>query len=290
MADVSVVGLGRMGRAMAVRLHERGLEVAVHNRTRERAEALAGEIGAEVADTAREAAAAAPFVLTCLADDAALRTVCEGDEGLLAGIDADTVLLETSTVAPATMEWLAESVQPTGATVLDAPVSGSVTSVQSGTLVFLVGGDAAAVDRVRPVLDALSREVILLGDVGAGAATKLAVNAVVHALNVSLSEALVLTERAGVPREAAYDAIAASAAGAPFVGYKRGAFLDPEATPAAFALDLVAKDLRLALELGDAAGAPLPQTRANLDVVSGAVDAGHGERDMSWLAQVHRTG
>lgn len=289
MADVSVIGLGRMGRAMAVRLVEQGRTVAVHNRTRQRADALTAEVDVEVCVTAREAAAAAPVVLTAVADDAALLDVADGDDGLLAGLGAGTVVVETSTVAATTVRELAERVAEVGGHLLDAPVSGSVPSVQTGQLVFLVGGDAGALAAARPVMDDLAKQVIHLGEVGAGAATKLAVNAVVHALNVSLSEALVLTEQAGVPREAAYDAIAASAAGAPFVHYKRPAFLDPEATPAAFALDLVAKDLRLALAMADETGAPLPQTRTNLDVVTDAVEQGHGDRDMSWLAEVHRT-
>jgi 3-hydroxyisobutyrate dehydrogenase-like beta-hydroxyacid dehydrogenase len=288
MAQVSIIGLGRMGRAMAVRLVERGFAVAVYNRTVRRAEELAGEVDVRVCVTAREAAAASPVVITAVADDAALLEVAEGGDGLLAGLGDGTVVVETSTVAATTMRELAGLVAATGARLLDAPVSGSVPSVQKGELVFLVGGDADAVDAVRPVMDALAKQVIHLGDVGAGAATKLAVNAVVHALNVSLSEALVLTEQAGVGREAAYDAIAASAAGAPFVHYKRAAFLDPEATPAAFALGLVAKDLRLAIALAEETGAPLPQARANLEVVEGAVAGGNGERDMSWLAEVHR--
>lgn len=289
MADASVVGLGRMGRAMAIRLVEAGHTVAVHNRTAARAHELAREVDVEIAGSARDAAATSPVVLTSVADDEALRALCVGEDGLLAGLGPETVLVETSTVAPDTMAWLAEQAAPTGAHVLDAPVSGSVPSVQRGELVFLVGGDPAALVAARPVVDALARQTLHLGEVGAGAATKLAVNAVVHALNVSLSEALVLTERAGVPREAAYDAIAASAAGAPFVHYKRPAFLDPDATPAAFALDLVAKDLRLALALADDSGSALPQAAANLGVVDAAVRAGHGERDMSWLAEVHRS-
>lgn len=289
MADVSIVGLGRMGRAMAERLVAQGQSVVVHNRTAARAHELAAEVAVEVADSPRAAAAAAPVVVTSVADDEALRSLCAGEDGLLAGLQPGAVLLETSTVAPETMRWLAEEVAATGAQLLDGPVSGSVPTVQAGQLVFLVGGEAAAVETARPVIDALGKQVIHLGDVGAGAATKLAVNAVVHALNVSLSEALVLTERAGVDRAVAYEAIAASAAGAPFLQYKRPAFLDPDATPAAFALELVAKDLRLALDLAENTAAPLPQAAANLDVVAGAVSEGHGEQDMSWLAQVHRT-
>jgi len=290
MTDVSVVGLGRMGHAMAEELAAAGCSVTVFNRTAERARDLAAHERVEVADTARAAAAAADVVLTSLADDEALRAVCDGPDGVLAGLRAGAVLVETSTVAPETMSWVAQAAAERDAQVLDAPVSGSVPSIHGHQLVVLAGGDAAALERARPVLEVFSRQVIHLGDVGAGAVTKLAVNAVVHALNAAVSEALVLCERAGVDRAAAYDALAASAAGAPFVQYKRDAFLDPDATPTAFALDLVAKDLRLAVALADRLGTPLPQAGYDLAIVTAAVDAGHGERDMSHLAEHHRRG
>lgn len=288
MRAVSVVGLGRMGRAMAEQLVAAGTPVTVFNRTTAKADALAGTHDVTVAATAREAAAAADVVLTSLADDDALRSACDGDDGVLAGLREGAVVVETSTVSRETMAWLAEAAERRGAMVLDAPVSGSVPSVESHQLVVLAGGSETAVEAARATLEVFSKQVIHLGDVGAGAATKLAVNAVVHGLNAAVAEALVLCERAGVDRTAAYDALAASAAGAPFVQYKRGAFLEPDAAPTAFALGLVAKDLRLAVELADELHTPLPQARHNLDIVTGAVEAGHGERDMSHLAEHHR--
>jgi 3-hydroxyisobutyrate dehydrogenase-like beta-hydroxyacid dehydrogenase len=287
MVEVAVVGLGRMGGAMARKLHGAGHEVTVFNRTRARAEALADELGERAVGTAREAAHA-PLVVSSLADDAAVAAAYEGPDGLLAGLGAGTVVVETSTVDPDTVVSIGPRVAETGASLLDAPVSGSVPAVEAGGLAFMVGGDAAAIERAAPVLDVLGKRTFHLGDIGTGAAMKLAVNGVVHALNAALSEALVLAERAGIDREIAWEVFGAGAAGAPFVTYKRAAFMEPEATPPAFSLELVAKDLELITGLADRLGVPAEQARTNLALARRATDDGHGDRDMSWLAQILR--
>jgi 3-hydroxyisobutyrate dehydrogenase/2-hydroxy-3-oxopropionate reductase len=148
----------------------------------------------------------------------------------------------------------------------------------------MVGGDEAHLTRVRDVLNALAVRVIPVGARGAGAAAKLAVNALVHGLNVALSEALVLAERAGVERSVAYDVFASGAAGAPFVQYKREAYEDPEHAVVAFSLDLVAKDLELITGLGRRVGAPLDQAEVGLDIVRRAIGTGLGDADLSAIA------
>jgi 3-hydroxyisobutyrate dehydrogenase-like beta-hydroxyacid dehydrogenase len=198
------------------------------------------------------------------------------------------VVVETSTVAPGTIRALAPLVAAHGGDLLDAPVSGSVPVVQRGELTFMVGGDPATVDRVRPVLDALAARVFHLGPHGSGATMKLAVNSVVHALNAALSEALVLAEKAGLAREAAYDVFATSAVAAPFVHYKRPAFLHPDDTPAAFTLDLVAKDLALITDLAGQVGARMDQLAAARALVEDAVRHGLGPSDMSAVAGLLR--
>jgi 3-hydroxyisobutyrate dehydrogenase-like beta-hydroxyacid dehydrogenase len=282
---VAVIGTGRMGAAMAGRLAGHGYAVTVHNRTRQRAHALADAIGADVATTAGDAAAGASTVVVSLADDAAVRAVYAD---LTTGLQPGTVVLETSTIAPSTVHRLEPAVAARGATLLDAPVSGSVPVVERGELTFLVGGDPAALDRVRPVLDVLGSKVFALGPLGSGATMKLAVNAVVHGLNQALAEALVLAERAGVGREQAYEVFAASAVAAPFVHYKRASYLSPETTPVAFMLDLVAKDLTLIADLAAEVGAPMPQATANRAVVEAALRADFGARDLSALADYLR--
>jgi 3-hydroxyisobutyrate dehydrogenase-like beta-hydroxyacid dehydrogenase len=287
-APVAMVGTGRMGAAMAVRLAGAGHQVALFNRTRKRAAETAAAGGGTVADTAAEAAAAAEVVLVSLADDEAVSAVYHDDDGLAAGLRPGTVVLEMSTVAPGTVRSLEPLVAAHGATLLDAPVSGSVPVVQRGELTVLVGGDPDALDRARPALASFARQVFHLGALGAGATVKLAVNSIVHALNQAVSEALVLAERSGVDRAAAYQIFANSAAAAPYVHYKQQAFLDPDSTPVAFSLALVAKDLDLITDLAREVGARMDLTDTVKTTVAEALGAGFGARDLSALAELIR--
>jgi 3-hydroxyisobutyrate dehydrogenase-like beta-hydroxyacid dehydrogenase len=285
---VAVVGTGRMGSAMVGRLVDAGHDVSVFNRTKSRAAALAEEHDIAVAPTAREAVSSADVVVVSLADDAAVRAAYLGADGLVAGLRAGTVVADTSTVDPATIHALGDDVARVGATLIDTPVSGSVSSVQSGKLLVMAGGDEAALARAQPVLDAFASRVISLGPLGSGATMKLVVNSMVHGLNAALAEALVLAEKAGVVRSAAYEVIASSAVAAPFVLYKRAAYENPDDTPVAFALDLVAKDLDLAATLAARVGADVPQLVTNRAVVQRAIDAGLGQADLSALAALFR--
>jgi 3-hydroxyisobutyrate dehydrogenase-like beta-hydroxyacid dehydrogenase len=287
-ATVAVIGAGRMGSAMVRRLRGNGADVVVFNRTAERARALAAETGADAVATAREAAAAAPVVLVSLADDHALEMAYGGPYGIIAGITAGSVVADTSTVDPQTILRLGPQIAACGAALIDTPVSGSIPSVAAGELTVLAGGDAAPLERARPVLESLARRIIHVGPLGAGATMKLAVNSIVHALNAAVSEALVLAESAGVQRSAAYEVFASSAVAAPFVLYKRAAFEDPDSADVAFSLDLVAKDLDLILTLAGRTGAPMPQGEVNRRVVGEAIDAGYAEADLSALARLFR--
>ena len=195
------------------------------------------------------------------------------------------MVADTSTVAPETIRGLDDEVRATGAMLVDTPVSGSVSSVEGGTILVMAGGRAEAVERARPALESFAQRIILLGPLGSGSTMKLAVNAMVFGLNQTLAEALVLAEKAGVARELAYEVIANSAVAAPFVGYKRAAYEHPESAPVAFALDLVAKDLDLAAALAERVGAPVPQLETNRRVVGEAIDAGLGDADLSALAR-----
>ncbi len=279
-----------MGAAMVGRLADAGHDVVVYNRTTARARQLAERHGAGVAATPKEAAATADVVVVSLADDAAVRAAYLGPEGLVAGLRPGAVVADTSTVDPATLQGLRAGVAAAGATLLDTPVSGSVATVEAGQLLVMVGGPAEALAQAEPVLAAFARRVIHLGPLGTGATMKLVVNSMVHALNIALAEALVLAEKAGVERSAAYEVIASSAVAAPFVLYKREAYEHPEDTPVAFALDLVAKDLDLAAELAGRVEAQMSQLATNQAVVGRAIDAGFGEADMSALATHLRAG
>jgi 3-hydroxyisobutyrate dehydrogenase-like beta-hydroxyacid dehydrogenase len=281
MTIVALLGAGRMGGAMVRTLRGDGFDVIVWNREASKAHALADSHEAKVADTASEAAAAADVAISSLADDAAVDAVyADAAEGFHPG----QVVLEMSTIAPETVRGVEPLVRERGATLLDAPVSGSVPVVERGELLIMVGGDPDALERARPVLEALSTKIVHVGELGTGAATKLAVNALVHGLAVALSESLVLAEKAGVDRSTAYEVFASGAAGAPFVQYKRPAFERPDETPVAFTLDLVAKDLDLILELAERVGAPMPQAASNREEIRAALAAGMSGNDMSALA------
>ncbi len=273
-----------MGSAMVRTLRRCGFPVIVWNRSSDRADAVASATGASAASAMADAVEGATVVITSLADDRAVADVYLGDNGLAAAVGPDHVVIETSTVEPATQQTVGAAVEASGAAFLDAPVSGSVSTVESGTLTIMVGGDEQTIERVRPVLDCLASRVIHVGGRGKGAATKLAVNGLVHGLNIALAESLVLAERAGVDRSTAYEVFASGAGGAPFVLYKRGAYEHPEETPVAFSLDLVAKDLVLITRLGEEVGAPMKQAQASLSIVNEAIDAGLGDQDMSAVA------
>jgi 3-hydroxyisobutyrate dehydrogenase-like beta-hydroxyacid dehydrogenase len=285
---VALIGAGRMGSAMGGRVAGAGHDLVVFNRTRARADDLAQRTGAQVADTARDAAASAEVCVVSLADDAAVTATYLDDSGLIAGLQASAVVCDTSTVAPATIGGLAPLVAQQHATLIDTPVSGSVSTVESGTLTVMVGGDQDALDRARPVLEAFAKSIFHLGDVGAGATMKLVVNALIGALNVAVSEALVLAEKAGLDRQTVYDVFETSAVGAPYVKYKRQAFLRPGEVPVAFSLGLSAKDSDLIHDLAQRVDARMDQGEAGRRLVAEAVSAGLAERDISEVAEFLR--
>ncbi|MBB5157180.1 3-hydroxyisobutyrate dehydrogenase-like beta-hydroxyacid dehydrogenase [Saccharopolyspora phatthalungensis] len=288
MTTVGFLGLGRMGAPMAARLVAAGLDVAVWNRTAGKAEAFAADHGTRIAATPAKAAENADFVISMLADDAVVETVHTGPDGVFAAADEGTVVIGMSTVSPVTTRKLAEAAVARGLRFVDAPVSGSTAAAESGTLTILCAGEQADVAAAEQVLSPLGKKIVHLGSNGAGAAMKLAVNTVVHGLNNAVSEALVLAERAGIDRTAAYGVFLESAIAAPFVAYRQAAFERPAETPVAFLLDLAIKDLRLALELAEDVGAELPQAEKNVAIFREASRAGYGEHDESAVAQFLR--
>jgi 3-hydroxyisobutyrate dehydrogenase/2-hydroxy-3-oxopropionate reductase len=286
--SVAVVGLGRMGSAMARRIHGAGFSLVVWNRDSAKSEQLARETGAAVASSAAEAARQSPFLLSSLADDAALERVYLGREGIVAGIGPGSIAVDTSTVAPDTIRRIGQALDAAGAGFLDCPVSGSVSTVADGNLTIMAGGEDILLKRIEPVLQTISARIIHIGPRGTGVAAKLAVNSLVHGLNVALSEALVLAEKAGLDRETAYEVFVSGVGGAPFVKYKREAYENPDSTPVAFSLDLVEKDLELITALAHRVGAPMAQAEVGLEIVRRAVAAGMGERDLSAIAVLLR--
>jgi 3-hydroxyisobutyrate dehydrogenase-like beta-hydroxyacid dehydrogenase len=282
---VAFAGLGRMGRPMAARLAGAGVPVVAWNRTRAAAESLAAEHPlVTVADTPRQAAGRASVVITMLADEAAVRAVYTGPDGLAAGWAPGKTAIDMGTTGPDGTAWLSGLVGEAGGVLVDAPVSGSTAAATAGTLTILAGGPDQAVQAVRPVLEAMGKPVYHLGGTGTGTAMKLAVNAVIFGLTQSVAESLVLAERSGIPREQAYDVFCHSAVAAPMLGYRADNFLDPDGTPVSFALRLAAKDLRLITELAAQLAAPMPQAGLNLEVTEQAVRGGLAGHDLAALA------
>lgn len=273
------LGLGTMGVPMARRLTA-ALDgsVTVWNRT---AAKTAEVPGARPAATPAEAARDADVIVTMVADGAALDALLEGPDGLLAGARAGSVLVDMSTIGPAAARAVAARCADVDVRFLDAPVSGSVPAATDGSLIAMVGGAAAALEQARPALAAMTRAQLHLGDHGAGAAMKLALNLQLAVVNQAIAETLVLAERSGIARADAYEVIASGALGAPYVHYKRAAFADPAHAPVAFAVDLMRKDVRLALSMAGDASVELPAGAAAAAALERLAEAGLGAHDVS---------
>jgi 3-hydroxyisobutyrate dehydrogenase-like beta-hydroxyacid dehydrogenase len=290
MVDVAILGTGRMGAAMARRVAAAGHDLTLWNRTASSARTVLDSLpagSARVAATAADAVAGRSVVLSMLADGAATRGVLL-DRSVLAALDSGAVVCDLATSGVASARALHGGLAQAAIGFVDAPVSGSVPAVNAGTLLVMASGAADAIAAVEPVLLAFARKVLRVGDAGAGQAMKLAVNLVVHVLNAAISEALILAERAGIPRDRAYDVLQDSVVAAPFVAYKRAAFLDPD-TPVAMSLDLVLKDLRLITEFADELGVTASVTEAVRAAVAAACAAGSGPQDMAALSRFATT-
>jgi 3-hydroxyisobutyrate dehydrogenase-like beta-hydroxyacid dehydrogenase len=285
LSEVAFAGIGRMGLAMARNVAGAGFPLVVWNRTAERCIPLA-DAGARVV-TEPAGLAAAEVVVTMLSDGRAAHAVLV-ESGLLDAMRPGTIVLEMSTIGPTAAVELAAQALRRGVQLLDAPVSGSVSVAEQAGLFVMVGGDREAYARATPVLDAMSRGHVLLGPSGAGAAMKLAVNAMIAVTNESLAETLVLAEAFGIPRERAYDVLAAGALASPFVHYKRGAFLHPDTEPVAFTTALMRKDLALAQELAARLGVRIPAAVAAAGMLEEALGNGLADADMASVLRLLR--
>jgi 3-hydroxyisobutyrate dehydrogenase-like beta-hydroxyacid dehydrogenase len=283
---LAFVGLGAMGSRLARRLLDAGYTVTGYNRTAAKARALV-DAGMRRAGTPREAAAAAEVVFTMVTDDAALRAVALGDDGVIAGLGAGATLVEMSTVSPAVTRELGEAVAARGAAMLDAPVSGSTVSVEQGVASVQVGGDTTAVERVRPYLLAMGPNgVTHVGPLGIAKAMKVATNLGVAVQILAFCEAVVLAEKSGIPRELAVDALMRSVIASPLVKYRGPFVVGKMAAHAAFPVPMIQKDLQLALDQAKAVGVPLPLTALTQEWLSKARAMNVGEQDFAIVFDV----
>lgn len=285
---IGFAGLGRMGMPMASKLAEAGFLVGVYNRSPEKSEAFGVATGVKNVATPAELADVANVIITMVADEAASQSLFIEAGGLLGGLRPNSIVIEMATVSIEHVRRIASLLNPLDCSVIDAPVSGSVSMAVNGELSILVGGHVMALERVHPALEAMSSHIFHLGGLGAGIAMKLAVNTVIYALNQGISEGLVLAERAGIPRKAAYEVFANSAVAAPFVHYRRELFEHPGDTEPALSLRLAAKDVQLILGLAASLDVELPQAKTDLAVLDEAVGAGFEEADISAIAELLR--
>lgn len=276
-STVAVLGLGTMGRAMAHNLVQAGFSVQVWNRSRARMQGL--PFAARAAQTPREAAEGAEFVLTVLTDGAAVAEVATGEEGFLAALPPGSLWIQVSTVSHLDTRRLEGLAAQRGVGFLDAPVSGSRRQAEEASLVFLVGGADEDVRRAEPVLAALGQKAFHLGPPGAGTAAKLAVNLLLALTTAGLAEAVLLAESLGVSRSAFLDALAVTPLASPYVRAK-AELLRAGEYPPAFALRLMHKDLTLIRQAARAAAAPSPLGTAAEEMFARAVSAGLGDQDV----------
>jgi len=273
---------------MAANLLAKGFALTVHNRHREREMALAAA-GARRAATPAQAAQAAAVLALCLSDDTAVAEVLLGRgadsvNAALAGLVPGSLVVDFSTIAPATSRAVAAALAERGVAYLDAPVTGGTEGARAGTLSVLVGGEAADLERVRPVLEAVGRTITHLGPVGAGQEAKAVNQVLVAGCYAAVAEALALGQRLGLPMQAVRLALVDGAAGSWALEHRGGSMLRGE-FPLGFRLRLHRKDLAIALEAAAAAGLELPLARQVAAMEDDLIAAGHGDEDVSALAR-----
>jgi 3-hydroxyisobutyrate dehydrogenase-like beta-hydroxyacid dehydrogenase len=284
MAAVGFVGLGVMGGRIALRLLRAGHTVTGYNRTRAKAAWLEAE-GLRLAGSPRAAAEAAEVTFSMVTGTAALEAVTEGPDGVLQGLGPGKVYVDMSTVSPSASRELAGRVAERGAAMLDAPVSGSVVTLEEGRLSIMVGGDREVVDRVRPVLQDIGPTVTHVGPAGQAVLMKIATNLSLAVQMVAFSEGVLLAEKAGIPRETAVEVLLHSVIASPMVRY-RGPFVLKQPEEAWFDVDMMQKDLLLALEAGRELDVALPTTAVSNQLMTAARAMGLRERDFATVFTV----
>jgi 3-hydroxyisobutyrate dehydrogenase-like beta-hydroxyacid dehydrogenase len=283
MTQVGFVGLGTMGSGVVRRLLDAGHDVTGWNRTRAKAEPLLAA-GMAWADSPRAVAEASDIVFTMVTNTQALHAVTGGDDGILAGLADGKVYVDMSTVSPAASRALAEEVAARGARMLDAPVSGSVITLEKGKLSIMVGGDADVVQRVAPVLRAIGPVVTHVGGNGQAVLMKIAVNLNLAVQMLGFSEGVLLAEKGGIERKTAVDVMLRSVIASPMVEY-RGPFVLEQPDEAWFDCSMMQKDLQLALELARSEAVPMPTTAATNEMLTAARGMGLGHHDFAVMFQ-----
>jgi 3-hydroxyisobutyrate dehydrogenase len=283
---IAFLGLGIMGGGMARQLLKNGFLLAVFNRNTEKAKPFAAE-GAHIANSPCEAAGRAEIIISMVADDNAARSLWLGENGALAAAKPGTVCIECSTVTVNWVRELAAAAAQKKCEFLDAPVTGSKNQAAAGELNFLVGGDSATLEKVRPVFAALGKNVSLLGPTGSGALIKLINNFVCGVQVASLAEAIAMIERSGLDRAKALEVLTGGAPGSPLVKAISARMTAPDFTPN-FLLRLLAKDLGYAIAEAGKNSLELASAKTALATFQKSIAAGQGEKDMSAVVEQFR--
>ena len=284
MANLGFIGLGVMGGQMVDRLMNHGHTLTGYNRTRAKAQWLIDK-GMKWCDTPRGVCEAADVTLSMVTNSAALEDVAEGSNGMLAGLGAGKILIDMSTVSPALSRTLAERVRAKSADMVDAPVSGSVITLQQGKLSVMVGGDGKTFERIKPLLLDIGPKVTHVGENGLALVMKIATNLSLAVQMLAFSEGVLLAEKSGIARETIVDVMTHSVIGSPMVQY-RGPFALKMPDEAWFDVNMMQKDMLLALELGRQVDVPLPTTAATNEMLTAARGMGLAKKDFAILFEV----
>ena len=284
MAKLGYVGLGVMGSRVVKRLMDAGHTVVGYNRTHSKAQWLL-DAGMAWGASPRDVALSSDIVFSMVTNTTALDEVTDGPGGILAGLGKGKIYVDMSTVSPSFSRELSARVAATGAVMLDAPVSGSVITLEEGKLTIMVGGDAAAFEKVKPILLDIGPKATHVGGNGLAVSMKIATNLSLAVQMLAFSEGVLLAERSGIKREVAVDVLVNSAIASPMIKY-RGPMVLKMPDEAWFNVNMMQKDMNLALELGRQLDVPLPTTAATNEFLTAARAQGLQEQDFAILFEV----
>jgi 3-hydroxyisobutyrate dehydrogenase-like beta-hydroxyacid dehydrogenase len=284
MANLGFIGLGVMGSELVNRLLSKGHSVVGYNRTRSKAEWLVKK-GMKWGDSPRAVGASSDVIFSMVTNSAALAAITEGPDGILAGLTPGKIFADISTVSPAFSREVATKVRAKSCDMVDCPVSGSVITLQEGRLLVMVGGRTETFERLKPILLDIGPKVTHVGDNGLALVMKIATNLSLAVQMLAFSEGVLIAEKSGIKREVAVDVLVNSAVGSPMVKY-RGPFvlqLPPEAW---FNVNMMQKDMLLALELGRQVDVPMPTTSITNEFLTAARAMGLVEQDFAVVFDV----
>jgi 3-hydroxyisobutyrate dehydrogenase-like beta-hydroxyacid dehydrogenase len=282
---IAFLGLGIMGSRMAANLRRAGYELTVWNRTKEKADAFAGEHGGKVAETPAQAAAGSDIVVTMVVDGPQVEHILLGPDGVAETARPGTLCIDCSTIGPTATRTIAGRLDAHDIHLVDAPVTGSSPRAEDGTLTIMAGGTSEDFDRARPVLEAMGKLIVYAGPLGQGQMVKL-INNSVAAINAAVvGEALLVGKRADVDLDALTQVMAAGSGSSTMLELKAGPMRDHDYTTL-FKLEHMLKDVRLCLEEGQSAGAPFPAAAYVREILTAANGRGYGDADFAALIEV----